>query len=393
MRALWTEGYTGEGLWGRGALLTTGEFEANTTRPDEALPEHLCGGTYRSRRRKRKTKEQLTYQQRKERRILKKFGANGVALGKDDEIKAELEKGKRVQSKPRVANSKRGRELRAAAALARFGKQNKGEEDMKEEDLKKEDVKKEDVKKEDVKKEELVKAEDETANEEDFETASETDDEAAGATDINGRKLLDGKGNRLIKVCEDENPQDADAQQELRELQSSMTTAYPASGLASASSQTKTVKLEDEDDHARDGLQSIGSPAKLATPSARKSTADPEHCYIKPEPEEWSGASRETNVADRPTSRTTRGAKVGRHATEQGERGDPDGRAGTGVVCPMCSFENGLICLTCTICSHLLDDRKDPQAWRCDKAPCRDSRYLNAGDAGVCGLCGERKPT
>ncbi|KAJ9157800.1 WLM domain-containing protein [Pleurostoma richardsiae] len=194
MKVLWSKGYTGEGVWGRGALLGTGEFERNMVAPDEILPEHLCGGTYRSRRRKRKAKNELTYQEKKERRILKKFGANGVKLGADEATKAKLEKGRRVQAAPRVAGSARGRELRAAAALARFDQQKKEDEVS-------------------------VKDEEETASEDEYE--SDGEDAGAEAVDINGKKLLDGKGHGMIKVCEDENLEDQDAQRELRELQSS----------------------------------------------------------------------------------------------------------------------------------------------------------------------------
>ncbi len=199
MRDLWTRNFTGEGLWGRGALLSTGEFEKNMVEPDELLPEHLCGGTYRSRGRKRKAKKTLTYKEQKERRILKKFGANGVALGDDAEAKKKLEKGKTVAAKPRVAGSARGRELRAAAALARF-------EQQKPEEPKEEKVKEE------------ADEGSETESGEDYE-----DDEATpgpDAVDIDGKKLLDSKGRGMIKVCEDENPDDHDALEELRELQS-----------------------------------------------------------------------------------------------------------------------------------------------------------------------------
>ncbi|TGJ87815.1 hypothetical protein E0Z10_g986 [Xylaria hypoxylon] len=186
MRGLWSGKYTGEGLWGRGTLLKSGEFEANTILADDTLPEHLCGGTYRSRGRKRKTKKQLSYQGQKERRILKKFGANGVALGEDEEIKTELEKGKKPKGKPRVAGSKRGRELRAAAALARFDQQSKPDEVKEEADI----------------------DEDATVS----DSGSDYDD--------NSPSIVDKEGRRLIKVCEDENPADGDAQNEMRELAS-----------------------------------------------------------------------------------------------------------------------------------------------------------------------------
>ncbi|GAP83553.1 putative WLM domain-containing protein [Rosellinia necatrix] len=191
MRGLWSRKYSGEGLWGRGTLLESGEFEANTVLADDALPEHLCGGTYRSRGRKRKAKKQLSYQEQKERRILKKFGANGVALGEDEEIKTELEKGKKTKGKPRVAGSKRGRELRAAAALARFDQQKKVEE---------------------------VKGE--PADIDDDKTASDSESDAASDYDENGPSIVDKEGRHLIKVCEDEDPADGDVQNEMRELAS-----------------------------------------------------------------------------------------------------------------------------------------------------------------------------
>ncbi|KAM0329822.1 hypothetical protein ACHAQA_003986 [Verticillium albo-atrum] len=198
MRGLWSRGYTGEGLWGRGTLLETGAFANDTVAPGEALPEHLCGGTFRSRGRKRKAKPKLSYREQKERRILKKFGANGVALGADDEVKVKLEKGKKTQAKPRVAGSARGRELRAAAALARFGQQKEEKQDDEEE--------------------ENVKPESE-----DVSDGSDYEDDVADikredAVDLDGQRLLDKDGRGMIKVCEDENPDDQDAQQELREL-------------------------------------------------------------------------------------------------------------------------------------------------------------------------------
>lgn len=183
MQVLWSQGYTGDGVWGRGAKLESGEWERNTVRADEVLPEHLCGGTYRSRRRKRKTKPTLTYQERKERRILNKFGKNGVALGADEETKVKLEKGKRVQAKPRVAGSARGRELRAAAALARF-------EQKKEDEV-------------GAKKEEEVSS----------------DSEYELKVDVDGKPLVDGSGRGLVKVCEDEDANDPAAKNELDELQ------------------------------------------------------------------------------------------------------------------------------------------------------------------------------
>ncbi|TWU77944.1 hypothetical protein ED733_005526 [Metarhizium rileyi] len=174
MYELWKEGYAGDGIWGRGASLITGERERNQVHTDEVLPEHLCGGTYRSRRRKRRVKPTLTYRERKEKRILKKFGQHGVALGADEEIKVKLEKGKRVQAKPRVASSARGRELRAAAALARFEKR-------------------------EVEESVVLQDEDETESESEDEYEDETaDGDGEDAVDVDGSTLRDSKGRGML---------------------------------------------------------------------------------------------------------------------------------------------------------------------------------------------------
>ncbi|KAI1862900.1 hypothetical protein JX265_008946 [Neoarthrinium moseri] len=363
MRTLWSQGYTGEGLWGRGALLTTGEFETNTVRPDEILPEHLCGGTYRSRRRKRKAKDQLTYQQRKERRILKKFGANGVALGEDEEVKAELEKGKRTQAKPRVAGSKRGRELRAAAALARFDQNKKAADEEDEKTIK-------------------VKDEDETASEQESETASE-DEENVDATDINGKRLLDGKGNRMIKVCEDENPDDVDAKRELRELQSSMAVS-PTRPVArtTPSANSAFIKREEGENDTRADISRLRSPN-----TAKESSTHGSSKAAVQKQETWIATRRLENV--KPNNKLPQdAAETINTPAAAAKPNPPTERAG---VCQMCSYENGPVCLICAICSHVLDGRKDPRSWSCSSQTCKGSQYLNAGDVAVCGVCGERK--
>src|SRR5277367_3020530 len=192
LKTLWARGYTGEGMWSRGITLVSGQYERDGLDAGEVMPEHLCGGTFRSSgKRKRKPKETTTYKEREARRIAKKFGTNGLALGADEETKAKLENGKRTAAKPRVARSARGRELRAAAALARF----------------------------ETKKEE-PDAEDE-GDEEDAGSETESEDDGdVTAVDINGKKLLDKNGRSMVKVCEDEDKSDLNAQNEATELRS-----------------------------------------------------------------------------------------------------------------------------------------------------------------------------
>ncbi|ETS87715.1 hypothetical protein PFICI_01543 [Pestalotiopsis fici W106-1] len=359
MRHLWTNKYTGEGLWGPGHLLSTGQFEFNTVLADEVLPEHTCGGTYRSRRPKRKAKDQLSYQQRKERRILKKFGANGVALGEDEVVKSELEGGKKTQGKPRVAKSKRGRDLRAAAALARFDQQKKAEE-------------------EETKQQ--VKAEDETDSDDDFDVASEGDFDEPDALDINGKKLLDNNGQALIKVCEDENPEDGDAQNELRELQSSMIVAQ-----SNPSRQRTAIKQENETDLSLQDLPSLEKPTK---PGGRELQA----ASSKQDPVNKKDGTEKTARSISQSILRLQTPKEGPALTATTEVTNNESSVES-VRCPMCSTENGPISLTCSVCSHVLDMRKDPKAWACTSVSCQGSQYRNAGDNGVCGVCGSRKAT
>ncbi|KAI1332954.1 WLM-domain-containing protein [Xylariaceae sp. FL0255] len=315
MRGLWSKKYTGEGLWGRGISLKTSEFERNTVLSDDPLPEHLCGGTYRSRGRKRKSKPQLSYQERKERRILKKFGANGVALGEDDEIKTELEGGKKPKGKPRVAGSKRGRELRAAAALARFDQQKKSEDEIKKE-----------------------------LKEEDSDSGSELESD----TELDGPSIVDESGRRLVKICEDEDPADDDAQNEMRELLSA--------------SQIKRERSE--------------SPLGIKDEIVEKPESTPK-LGLK------AGSSGKIKEEAR-TSKTTPRSNDLPIKTEETE---PDEVPGT---CLICSFQNPSDATTCNMCSHVLVPNK-VASWSCQSMACRGSRYLNASDTGVCGVCGERK--
>ncbi|KAI0890425.1 WLM-domain-containing protein [Annulohypoxylon maeteangense] len=328
MRVLWSRGYTGEGLWGKGTSLETGEFIKNTVLSDKDLPEHLCGGTYRSRGRKRRAKPQPSYKERKERRILKKFGANGVALGEDEEIKTELEKGKKTQGKPRVAGSKRGRELRAAAALARFDQHKKEEETKEEADIKTED-------------------------DSGFETFSDTEDEAA--TDINGRRLIDNKGQGMVKVCEDENIKDEDARNELKELFQTTIKWKPDGskkhGSTSVANEPQALKPV--------GQRGTKTDSKGDTKGASKGSAEKTNS---------AGPSNGKNLArDNKTTHSTMG------------------------VCVMCSFDNGPEAHICCVCSHVLDPSKVPDTWKCTSPTCRDTVYLNAGDSALCGVCGGRK--
>lgn len=339
MYGLWRKGYTGDGIWGRGANLRTGEWERNTVLADEVLPEHLCGGTYRSRGRKRKAKPALSYKEQKERRILKKFGANGVSLGADEEAKVKLEKGKKVQAKPRVAGSARGRELRAAAALARFAPK---------------------------KEEPDVKDEDETV------WGSDSDDnDSKDAVDLDGSHMVDDKGHHMVRVCGDEQVDDSEAQDESKELLNVLR------GKIKTEPVDLTEEADDEvaEDGARPTRRPNGSPRLYDIPPAPISLGSDRR---RPSP------SR--NVTQRDASHTleTRSKPLA-HSAAEGEIHV--------AQCPICTFSNATSAPRCEMCFHVLNLAADPAAWTCTSDMCEVKKYANAGDCGLCGLCGKKKPS
>ena len=60
LRKLWAQNYTGDGFWGRGQTLLSGQYEPVSGMSRETVPKCLCGGTFRSwvgRKRKRKENE------------------------------------------------------------------------------------------------------------------------------------------------------------------------------------------------------------------------------------------------------------------------------------------------------------------------------------------------
>ena len=343
MHELFRKGYTGEGLWGRGRGLSSGEFERNAVLADEVLPEHLCGGTYRSRGRKQK-RPVLSYQERKQRRIEKKFGKHGTALGADDAVKTELEKGRKVKGKPRVAGSARGRELRAAAALARFDKQKAEPEE----------------------EETRIKGEGEDA---DTGSESEYDDyadevDSKDAVDVDGSRLVDDKGRGMIKVCEDERQDDADAKDELSEL----------------SDMLRNIKRESPEP-AVFQVPPASSPADAAQAQAKRRRRRDEPAK---EPETIPGpAAKKPRVV------------VKREETLEGSglaETETPGGAEKGMACAMCSFINAPSDTVCSICANVLRPDATAGSWKCASASCRGSGYVNSKDTGVCGLCQARKP-
>jgi hypothetical protein len=337
LRDLWTRGYTGEGLWGRGRDLDSGRIQSGSVAVGD-VPEHLCGGTYsrrRKRRRGKKEQEGLTYAEKKQRRILRKFGAGGQSLGDDEDTKVKLEGGIKKKGKPRVAKSARGRELRAAAALARF-----------------EPVKKEEVT---IKKEET---ESESETEDEYEDAGT--DEAA--IDVDGKKLLDSKGRTLIKVCDDEDGRDENVRREMDEMQDLEPKSRPSRV------PTKPSASNDKPLPPRKASELLDKPritVSTPKPAESENVLHLDEIY-KRRPQ----APAPKKPVSKPTNTTS-----------------------ASVACAVCSLTNETGSVTCAACSNVLNPNLVPDHWRCKSSTCVGSQYVNAGDSGLCGVCGtSRRP-
>ena len=334
LRGLWAKSYTGDGFWGRGKTVLSHKYENTGPPVPEVMPRSLCGGTFRSRGRKRRRKadelsaKSLSYAERQQKRIAKKFGTKGVALGGDEETRVKLEHGVIVKAKPKVAGSVRGRELRAAAAFARFGQQ------------KKED--------------------DATKAEPDPESGSETEDEYQSAdgeetaVDFNGSSIRDSNGNSMVKVCSDEDRNDANVKEEMQELHDlealDAQPRLPADGSSSRPSPPGRDSKKDMD-------QAVD---KRTEAQIRVSSAEPGTSASDDQDDLTASLSRESAPPNIST-------------------------------CTICSMENDPATVTCIVCAHVLDTKKVHGYWRCQSSTCRGSQYLNAEDCALCGVCGARR--
>jgi hypothetical protein len=340
----------------------------------------VCGGLYQSSgKRKRKGNNILSYKERQNRRIAKKFGSGGLTLGANDDAKVKLEKGKTTAAKPRVANSTRGRDLRAAAALARF--------DIKEEDTS-----------------------DESESDDDIHATVKV--EADLAVDINGEKLMDSQGRGMFKVCEDEARDNAEVQNELSELHDRKIlkhTQLSGRKLPSAANSRENSKVKksillwpvmfDEDEEDSSPEKSHYTTHQTAPPNPFDANILQMKSGID------SGTMRKDIFTKRKQPWTSESNPAADLSTEGQLREPAQGlsrRAGIrsgptkhpsipAAICGICSMDNDPDAPTCIVCSHVLDTSLVTSIWRCNSELCKDGDYVNAGDCGICGVCGARK--
>jgi len=356
MEELWRQGYAGEGIWGRGRGLNSGDIIHDRPPDNTQIPEHLCGGSYRRRGRKRKRgdaapqkdAEKLTYAERQQRRIARKFGkhGDGAAVGDDELLRGALETmngGKRGAGKPRVANSKRGRELRANAALARFEQA----------------------------KSRVVKKEEDDAATDDAGSETDSDWEDSGAPPADRVFIKDEFGHDLERVCGDEGEDDEGARDEMSGLRmlgclgdDNAPVTVKTEPRHDSDEETESDVPDDEDDN-RDNDKD--EPPHGHEPVASNSLPHP-----------GQGPSRD------------KGPETTTHTGPSIPSLDPS-RSLT-PCCPICSLENAPGTPTCLACAHVLRPDLLPDHWSCGSEACRKSGYLNVGDAGRCGVCGATKP-
>lgn len=344
LRVLWGSGYTGEGLWGSGRELDTGVLQMKEGQTMD-VPDHLCGGTYgrKTKKRKRAGKEKpiLSYAERKQRRILKKFGEGGTALGADDNTKVKLEGGVPKKGKPRVAGSARGRDLRAAAALARF------------------DI---------AKKEEVTLKMEESPSDSEKDDDFVDGDQDGAAVDVDGKSMFDDKGRALVKICEDENDTDGDARREMDEIQcyapqpTSISKSVPPSKSLARSKAAPTTKSK--------GPRGSLLASTAAQTLAKSSATDVHH------PSELQQRQPLIKSECTPAMHT--------HPNQASSSSSTFAKP-----CLICSLENGPEALTCCACANVLHPDFVPGHWRCKSAACTGSQYINSGDVGICGVCSE----
>lgn len=338
LRELWRKDYTGDGFWGKGKTLLSDQYVHRGGWEEEVMPRSLCGGTFRSRRGKKRKKGsgqdgEISWSERRRRRIERKFGKNGTTLGGEEETRSNLEKGKKTKGKPRVAGSARGRELRAAAALARFGTQ-------KEETAKME-------KNEEEETEEEEAAESDSGTETDLEDVKPEQE----AVDIDGSRLLDGNGHAMVKVCEEEDQNRIHVKEELEELQQ----------LADIDTYTPP--------HAQDIKEEDNTTPRRSIPKRKEdASTDPPQVH---------------NAKKRSDDHSQAKISV--------MKGKAENMQTPTIPCPICSMTNELSALVCVACSHVLKPNLVPLHWRCKSSMCQGSNYINAGDCGICGLCEVRR--
>ncbi|KAF8475543.1 WLM domain-containing protein [Kalaharituber pfeilii] len=371
LQELHLKSYTGEGFWSAGRSLNSNQpFLHSRPLAENELPQSLCGGTYRSRRKLQPQsaapKRKITYAERQQRRKERKFGkGEGEKLGADDTQRTLLEgkMGKKVSAPaPKIASSKRSRELRAAAALKRF------------------ETKKED--------EEKAKTEDEDS------PASDWDEDAWEYDQEDEKEAVDvGGGKRLVPVsAKDDAGDEEERNLELLELRGCATVGGYGGG----------VFKDQGDSRSKDAIPSSNIPDKER--DERKANLDRFLTKVDKKPVA-SGTTppvvidlEDDTWINSPPSRSQNAqkseSKVEKPRPQHCIQGPPRSFAASSSAgssasasCTACSSITTPAAITCAVCANVLDPKSYSGAWKCRSG----GEYWNSPDCGRCGVCGEAR--
>lgn len=362
--------YTGEGFWSIGRALNSNQpFLHSRPLSENELPQSLCGGTYRARRRQPNApKRKITYAERQQRQKERKFGlGDGERLGGDDTERVRLESGGgKAPAKakaPKIAGSRRSRELRAAAALKRI-----------------ETAKKEDS-------EEKVKSEDEESISSEWEDGWEYDQEdERNAVDVGG-------GKRLVPVSAKEDAGDEEERdREWQELRGCATVGGKGGGVFNMNE----VDMQSQD--------VSGPPQK----EPKKGTLDAFLSKVETRAEtspiiyiDDSDDSSKRLTMGKQTTHVNKGVSTMAAAQDGGVNGENSqgdsahnkeenqARAITlpTLTCAACSTINQPSSITCSVCANVLIPKTYPGSWKCRSS----GKYWNSPDCGRCAVCGEAR--
>lgn len=259
-----------------------------------------------------------------------------------------------------MAQSNRGRELRAAAALKRFETQQEETKTPKEKEA--------------------------TGDDTDYdETADEEEDE----------KTIDvGGGKFLVPVSGEE-----DGKAERDEMKRELLELAGGCGTGSSGSNPSRDQGDGKQQSTSNGQNKSNLDEEVGTVVEIKDEDETEEELIGYETCSRSNAEN-SRPKERTTSKQTKGGDcVSLLDKNLGNTSDlrdsievsAGGMKARRLTCSACSVVNGSAAVLCIICANVLEPSKMPNAWGCSSLVCGGSDYRNAGDAGICGVCGQRK--
>lgn len=261
-----------------------------------------------------------------------------------------------------MAQSNRGRELRAAAALKRF------ETQEKETKLPKKD--------------------------EDGETSDETD-YARSMDEEEDEKTIDvGGGKFLVPVSRE---QDGKSEQdEMKRELLELVRACRIDGSDGPSGSEKDGKQQILSDHRRQRSNQSGT-TNMPVIIKSEDESDEEAVGYNPR-SQTSTESSVTQSTSKPIKEESRIAPSNLNPGNSSNILNPveisaDNTNARELACSACSVVNEDDAILCMVCANVLEPGKMSNAWRCSGLACDGSTYRNAGDVGICGICGQRKST